>query len=63
MAALRQRAAILSCSHRRVYLGDLLAFKYKRDRARHEATKRMARMEVAEGTYDIVILPEGAEER
>lgn len=50
-------------SHRRVYLGDLLAFKDTRDRARHEAIKRMARMEVAEGTYDTVILPEGAEER
>ncbi len=50
-------------SHRRVYLGDLLAFKDTRDRARHEAIKRLARMEVAEGTYDTVILPEGAEER
>lgn len=50
-------------SHRRVYLGDLLAFKDKRDRARHESIKRMARMEVAAGTYDTVILPEGAEER
>lgn len=49
-------------SHRRVYLSDLLEFKAKRDRARHEAVKRLAREDVAAGTYDTVILPEGAQD-
>ncbi|MBI4910280.1 MAG: excisionase family DNA-binding protein [Acidobacteria bacterium] len=48
-------------SHRRVYMRDLLAYKARRDRARHDAIKRMAREDVAAGTYDTVILPEGAE--
>ncbi len=50
-------------THRRVYLKDLKKFKAKRDKERHAAIVRMARMEVAAGTYDKVILPEGAEER
>lgn len=50
-------------AHRRVYLGDLLAFKENRDRARHESIRRMARLEMKAGTYDKVILPDGAEER
>lgn len=49
-------------SHRRVYLSDLLEYKTKRDRARHEAIKRLAREDVAAGTYDTVILPEGAQD-
>ena len=47
-------------SHRRVYLVDLLKYKSKRDRARHEAIKRLALDDIAAGTYDRVILPEGA---
>lgn len=50
-------------SHRRVYLKDVLAYKQRRDRERHDALNRMARMEMEAGTYDKVILPEGAEER
>ena len=50
-------------SHRRVYLKDLLAYKKRRDEERHDAIVRMARMEMEAGTYDKVILPEGAEER
>jgi len=49
-------------SHRRVYLSDLLEYKTKRDRARHEAVKNLARQDVEAGTYDIVILPEGAQD-
>ena len=50
-------------SHRRVYLKDLLAYKKRRDEERHDAILRMARMEMDAGTYDKVVLPEGAEER
>lgn len=50
-------------SHRRVYLKDLLAYKKRRDEARHDSINRMARMELEAGTYDKVVLPEGAEER
>ena len=49
-------------SHRRVYLSDLLEYKTKRDRARHEAIKRLAREDVEAGTYDTVILPLGAQD-
>ena len=49
-------------SHRRVYLSDLLEYKTKRDRARHEGIKRLAREDVEAGTYDTVILPEGAQD-
>ncbi len=49
-------------SHRRIYLRDLLAYKHRRDSARHEAIDRMARAEQDAGTYDKVVLPEGAEE-
>ena len=49
-------------SHRRVYLSDLPAFKANRDRARHQAIKRLAREDVAAGTYDLVILPLDAQD-
>ncbi|MFN7923919.1 MAG: excisionase family DNA-binding protein [Bryobacteraceae bacterium] len=49
-------------SHRRVYLSDLLAFKAKRDRARHRAIQELARADVEAGIYDTVILPEGAQD-
>ncbi len=50
-------------SHRRVYLKDLQTYKKRRDEQRHESINRMARMELEAGTYDKVVLPEGAEER
>ena len=49
-------------SHRRVYLSDLLGYKTKRDRARHDAVKRLAREDVEADTSDTVILPEGAQD-
>lgn len=49
-------------SHRRIYLRDLLAYKHRRDNARHDAINRLARADLEAGTYDKVILPEGAED-
>jgi len=49
-------------SHRRIYLRDLLDYKRRRDAARHEAVNNMARAEMEAGTYDKVVLPEGAED-
>lgn len=49
-------------SHRRVYLSGLLEYKTRRDRARHDAIKRLAREDVEAGTYDTVILPKGAQD-
>jgi excisionase family DNA binding protein len=49
-------------SHRRIYLRDLLDYKRRRDAARHEAINNMARTEMEAGTYDKVVLPEGAED-
>jgi excisionase family DNA binding protein len=49
-------------SHRRIYLRDLLDYKRLRDAARHEAINNMARSEMEAGTYDTVVLPEGAED-
>lgn len=49
-------------SHRRIYLRDLLDYKRRRDAARHGAINDMARSEKEAGTYDTVVLPEGAED-
>jgi excisionase family DNA binding protein len=49
-------------SHRRIYLRDLLDYKRRRDSARHNAINDMARAEMEAGTYDKVVLPEGAED-
>jgi excisionase family DNA binding protein len=49
-------------SHRRIYLRDLVAYKRRRDAARHEAINKMARTELEAGTYDTVALPEGSED-
>ena len=49
-------------SHRRIYLRDLLEYKRQRDAARHDAINNMARVEMEAGTYDTVVLPEGAED-
>jgi len=49
-------------SHRRIYLRDLLDYKRRRDAARHEAINNMAKAEMEAGTYDKVVLPEGAED-
>lgn len=50
-------------SHRRIYLKDVLAYKAKRDTERHASIVRMARLEKKAGTYDKVVLPNGAEDR
>jgi len=49
-------------SHRRIYLRDLLDYKRQRDQARHQAVNNMARAEMEAGTYDSVVLPDGAED-
>jgi excisionase family DNA binding protein len=49
-------------SHRRIYLRDLLDYKRRRDAARHNAINDMARAEIEAGTFDKVVLPEGAED-
>jgi excisionase family DNA binding protein len=49
-------------SHRRIYLRNLLEYKRQRDAARHEAINNMARAEMEAGTYDNVVLPDGAED-
>ena len=49
-------------SHRRIYLRDLLDYKRRRDSARHEAINNIACAEMEAGTYDKVVLPEGAED-
>jgi excisionase family DNA binding protein len=48
--------------HRRIYLRDLLDYQRRRDAARHEAINNMARTEMEAGTYDKVMLPDGAED-
>jgi excisionase family DNA binding protein len=49
-------------SYRRIYLRDLLDYKRQRDQARHEAINNMARADMEAGTYDKVVLPDGAED-
>ena len=49
-------------AHRRIYLRDLLDYKRRRDASRHEAINKMALAEMEAGTYDKVVLPEGAED-
>jgi excisionase family DNA binding protein len=39
-------------THRRVYLQDLISFRKRRDRRRHEAIEQMARDAVKQGVYD-----------
>lgn len=45
-------------THRRVYLKDVLEFRKRRDQQRKESIKRIAKEEVARGTYDDFPLPE-----
>lgn len=45
-------------THRRVYLGDLLAYKQHRDTKRVDAINRMAQIEEEAGVYDKVLIPE-----
>jgi hypothetical protein len=42
---------------------NLQTYKRRRDEERQQSINRMAHMEFEAGTYDKVILPEGAEER
>ena len=48
-------------SHRRIYLRELLDYKRQRDQAMQAAMNNMARAEMEAGTYDKVVLPDGAE--
>ena len=45
-------------THRRIYLKDLLEYKRKRDRQRHESIKSIAQAEVDSGAYDDVYIPD-----
>jgi excisionase family DNA binding protein len=45
-------------THRRVYLKDVLEFRKRRDQQRKESIERIAKEEVARGTYDDFPLPE-----
>ena len=45
-------------THRRVYLKDVLEFRKRRDQQRKESIDRIAKEEVARGTYDDFPLPE-----
>ncbi|MFN7924862.1 MAG: helix-turn-helix domain-containing protein [Bryobacteraceae bacterium] len=49
-------------ARRRIEEPVLLAFRERRNAARHEAIQQMARDAVEAGVYDLVILPEGAED-
>ena len=49
-------------ARRRVEEPVLLAFRERRNAARHEAIQQMARDAFETGAYDLVILPEGAED-
>jgi excisionase family DNA binding protein len=44
-------------THRRVYLKDVLEFRKRRDQRRKESIGRIAKEEVAQGTYDDRRLP------
>ena len=41
-------------THRRVYIKDLMDFKYRRDQARRAVLKQMAQSELEAGVYDVV---------
>jgi excisionase family DNA binding protein len=41
-------------THRRVYIKDLMAFKCRRDRARHAVLNQMVQSELEAGAYDVV---------
>ena len=49
-------------ARRRIEESVLLAFRERRNAARQEAIRQMARDAVESGVYDLVILPEGAED-
>ena len=48
-------------THRRIYVSDLLAYKARRDRRRHQALRELGQQEHAEGLYDL--RPPDAESR
>jgi hypothetical protein len=49
-------------SERQIVEAIFLAYRERRNAERHEAIRRMARAEVEAGVYDVVFLPEGAED-
>jgi len=54
--------SVVHGSDRRVDEGIFLSYRDRRNAERHEAIKRIARADVKAGVYDMVILPEGAED-
>ena len=50
-------------SERQIVEAIFLSYRHRRNAERHEAIKRMARADVEAGVYDMVILPEGAEDK
>jgi len=48
-------------THRRIYVGDLLAYKAKRDSNRRKILDELTRAEADDGLYDLEPPDDGAE--